>query len=414
VGAKVATRIKSQAAHLRRLSVVFAVEIRLKIVTELYMREMSPKEFYEEFGGGSLSRVTKNFEKLEDHGWLRYIRSEGPGGSRRGGVEHYYRATELAFFDAETWALMPYSIRVSSSWNIFNQIAQRLREAMEAVRLEESRSRDLACTSLLLDQLGWERLIAAIDALFVSNFEEQDDARLRVSHSGEPLIRADVFLVAFESPMRRGGRVGPDLAEAKKEPLIPFPERLSPVLADDMCLQIIAELNLREMSVTQYHQEFGGDASVGGVRRRFKRLEKVGWLKKVREETGGKRRGATEHFYRATGPALVDSCPWDEAPDSLRGTSSWRTFERFSELIKEAMRAGTFDARKDRYATWSLLSLDQRGWEKVIAGIEALLAFAVEEQERASDRMEESKEEPLKMTVVTAALESPKDPVKAP
>lgn len=75
--AKVWVGIKSRAAHLRRLSVVFAIELRLKIVTELYMREMSPKQFHEEFGGGTLSRVTHNFEKLAEHGWLRYIRSEG-------------------------------------------------------------------------------------------------------------------------------------------------------------------------------------------------------------------------------------------------------------------------------------------------------------------------------------------------
>jgi hypothetical protein len=47
VAAKIWTGIRSRAEHLRRLSVVFAVELRLKIVTELYMREMSPKQFFE-------------------------------------------------------------------------------------------------------------------------------------------------------------------------------------------------------------------------------------------------------------------------------------------------------------------------------------------------------------------------------
>jgi hypothetical protein len=70
--------------HLRRLAVVFvAVPIRLKIVTELYQREMSPKQFYEEFGGGSVSRLAQHFERLVETGWLRQMWTEGPGGKRR-------------------------------------------------------------------------------------------------------------------------------------------------------------------------------------------------------------------------------------------------------------------------------------------------------------------------------------------
>jgi hypothetical protein len=376
------------------------------------MREMSPKQFYEEFGGGSISRVTKNFEKLVEHGWLRYIRSEGPGGKRHGGIEHFYRATELAFFDAESWALMPYSIRATSTWNIFNQIAPRLREAMEAASSAARQNRDLSCTQLLLDQIGWERAIEAVEARFVSQFEEQEDARRRVSHSGEGLTRADVFLIAFESPMQGEERTGPSLVERREEPLVPFPERLYPILADEVCRQIVAELNHQEMSVTQFYREFGG-ANISGIRRRFKRLELIGWLKKVSEETGGHRRGAIEHFYRATGPAIIDNGPWT-LPDSLSERNSWKVFEFFGEKVKEAIKAGTFDARVDRYITWSLVSLDRQGWANVIAGIEALSTFLFEEQERAKDRAANSGEQPVLMTIGLGAFEAPKDAAKAP
>jgi len=411
VAAKLAIGINSRE-HLRRLSVVFAVELRLQIVTELYMREMSPKQFFEEFGGGSISRVTQNFERLVKTGWLRYIRSEGPGGRRRGGVEHFYRAMETAFFDAQTWALVPYSVRVATSWSLFNQIAPRLRQVLESSNLAGSQRRDLSCTRILLDELGWERAIEAVDAQFLCLFEEQKDARLRVAVSDEELIRADVLLVAFESPMR-GGQFGPRLVESEKEPLIPFTERLSPILADDICMQIVTELNRREMSVTQFHREFGG-ATMGGIRRRFKRLETSAWLKKVREETGGRRRGAREHFFRATRPVIIDGNAWADPPDALLGTQSWRTFERFSGKVKEAMRAGTFDARVDRYVTLSFLSLDQQGWANVVAGIEALSAFIFEEQECAKVRMKKSGEKPVVMTVGLGAFEASKDSIKAP
>jgi DNA-binding transcriptional ArsR family regulator len=412
VAAKLATGIRSQTEHLRRLSVVFAVEIRLKIVTELYMREMSPKQFQEEFGGGSISRITRNFERLEEHGWLRLVRREGPGGRRRGGVEHFYRATELAFFDAESWALMPYSIRVACTWNIFNQITPRLREGMEATSLVTGLNRDLSCKQLLLDQIGWERAIEAVHAQFVSQFEEQEDARRRVTGSGEELTRADIFLIAFESPVQGDKRPGPCLVESRGEPLVSFPERLYPILADGISRRIVAELNHREMSVTQFHREFDG-TNISGIRRRFKKLEEIAWLMKVNEETGGHRRGATERFYRATRPAIIDNGPWG-LPSALSGTHYWSAFELLGRRVNEAIRAGTFDARMDRCVTWSLVSLDRQGWVKVIAGIEALAAFLLEEQERAKDRMALSGEQPVLMTVGLGAFEAPKDLAKAP
>jgi hypothetical protein len=130
--------------RLRRLAVVFTVELRLKIVAELYMREMSAQQFYREFGGGSLSRVSQNFTRLFQEGWLRYPYSIGPGGSRHGGVEHFYRASEPPYFDAETWALLPYSVRSTASLSLFRQIAPRLRRDLEGSRTGADAKRELS------------------------------------------------------------------------------------------------------------------------------------------------------------------------------------------------------------------------------------------------------------------------------
>jgi hypothetical protein len=416
MAAKIWIGLKSRGAYLRRLSVVYAVELRQKIVTELYMREMSPSEFHGEFGGGSLSRVTKNFERLEEAGWLRWVRSEGPGGKRRGGVEHFYRTTELAIFDDETWSLLPYSLRIAFSWTMLKQLAERWGEAMEEGTFDAHPERHRSCTSLVLDPRGWGRVNTAMDELFVSLFEEQADARLRAFHSGEELFTATVALLAFESPRPGSERVGSGLVEARRGSLALFSSRLSKVIADEMCTQIVGEANRRPISVTQFHREFGeelGSIGVDAVRRRFKMLAAIDWLRIVDERSGGRRRGATEYFYRATRPAILDEDPW-EAPASVEDPRSWAVFERFSELAKEAMRAGTFDARVDRYATWSLLRLDRKGWEKVTAAVEDLHALALAEQGCAKARMEESGEKPIPTTVLLAAFESPQAGPKAP
>jgi hypothetical protein len=413
--AKVWTGNKSRASYLRRLAVVFADELRLKIVTELYMREMSASGFHAEFGGGSVARVDRHFKRLAEHGWLKFVRSES-GGRRRGGKEHFYRATELAVFDNETWSLVPYSIRVAFSWRTFGQLAERVDEALQAGTLDTRAGSHLSWTPLLLDPLAWDQVVAAVDELFEALFKEQADAKLRIFNSGEKPILATAGMALFESPPLPRGPDGERASSTLVEipdSAAPLARRVSKVFADEVSLRIVAETNLREMSAPQFHEEIGG-APVESIRRRFKMLVETGWLSKVGEKSGGRRRGAVELFYRATRPAIFDNAAWAEVPDSVKATYSWRTFEQLSDRVREAIDAGTFEARTDNHLSWSLLRLDQQGWENVAAAVGALFELAFEAEEKAKLRMSSSDEGAIATTLALAAFESPKDSVKAP
>lgn len=404
MAAQVWIGLEQRSERLRRLEVVFAVELRLKIVTELFMREMSPREFHEEFGGGSLSRVTRNFERLEETGSLRYVRSEGPGGKRRGGKEHFYRATELAIFDRETWSMLPYSARAAFSWTILKQMGERWRDAVAYGSFDSLSSRRAGYTTLLVDREGWDRLRKAQDTLFVSLFEEQEDARLRLVHTGEAPMLATVALLGFESAMSDDSEyVGPELASVRHEPDTPFPPRLSKVLASDLCLQVLTAANRESISAKSFCAAYGGNEKA--VRDRIALLVTHGWLKQVGEKTGGRRRGAVEKFYRATAPAFGAGDPW-KTPASVAKSPGWKTFEEIAEVATAAMRAGTFDARIDRHHSWSLLRLDRQGWEKVTAAMEAFRSLVFEEQRLAKVRLEKSGERPICMTVAEAAFEA--------
>lgn len=390
--------------RLRRLSVVYAVELRLKIVTELFMREMSPSQFYEEFGGGTPSRVRQNFERLEQTGSLRYVRSEGPGGRRRGGKEHFYRTTELAIFDRETSSVLPYSARAAFSWTTFKQLGERWRDAVEEGTFGSRPDRRGSYTTLLVDRQGWDSIRDAQAILFASFFEEQEDSRLRVAHTGETLMLATVALLGFESPMSDDGPyVGPELACVSREPDMPFSTRLSKVLADDLYTQVLAAANREPISAKSFCAAYGGKDKA--VRNRIALLERYGWLTKAFELTGGARRGAVEKFYRATAPALDAGDPWKTSA-SVRRSPEWGSFEQIAEVAIGAMRAGTFDSRTDRHASWSLLRLDRQGWEKVTAAMEAFRSLVFEEQRLAKERLEKSGEQPICMTVAEAAFEA--------
>lgn len=403
-------RVNPEApSQLAGLAVVFADPIRLRIVTELFRREMSPSQFYELYGGGTLSRVNRHFKKLEDYEWLRLVR-EARGGSRRGGTEHFYRAPRLAIIEEPMWVRLPLSVRAEYSWRTFEQFGERVRDAMEASTFDARGDRHLTWTPLVLDEQGRTRILLATMQLLRSLLEEQADAKVRLARSGEEAMEATIGLAAFDSPRRRRNRSGlllPPATGDEEGQSTHFTVRIARVLANPLSMKIVTELNLREMSASGFYEEFGGAARLSDVNRRFKTLAEDGWLRKVREETGGSRRGATEHFYRATGPAVFGTREWAEVPEAVRSSFSWRVFEQLAEQVREAMAAGTFDSRPDRHHTWISLVLDQVGWEQVIREVDHLFHLVLEEQAAAKMRLAESDKELLIFTVYLAAFESP-------
>lgn len=404
--ARIRVGIRSQAERLQRLAVAFAVELRLKIIPELYAREMSPKQFHEKFGGGSLSRVSRNFDRLVEHDWLKYMYSKGPGGDRRGSTEHFYRATELLYFDDETWAQLPYSVRVAFSWNLFGRIAEWLRMAVVAEMFGARPGSSLDTRTVHLDEIGRERVIKAVDRVFVAIFEEQDDAKLRAARTGEELVRVDVLQLAYDSPTDGADTDQRDGLVTIQEPLTPLPVRASKVFPDEICMGAIKAANEGQVSAKEFHEKVGGDLSK--IRRRFRKAADNSWLKEVDWKTGGRRRGATEKFYRATRPAIAGV---EELlagiPDTLKATKAGRAFERVCSDFVEAMEAETIDRRTDRYVALSFLQFDCEGWDKVTAALDDLWALAVEEEKEAKPRLAKSGEEAIAMTLALGIYETP-------
>jgi hypothetical protein len=98
----------------------------------------------------------------------------------------------------------------------------------------------------------------------------------------------------------------------------------------------------------------------------------------------------------------------------MKALVSWRILETFNVKVKEAMEAGTMDARDDRHFSWMPLRLDEQGWGNVLKRVDAIFHWLFEEQEEANLRIAESGEKPIPMIVALAAFESPKDTEKHP
>lgn len=181
--------------------------------------------------------------------------------------------------------------------------------------------------------------------------------------------------------------------------------RLSKVLSRPIRVRILAECSIDAMSPRSFRDEFGGP-SLGDVSQDFEVLEQFGWLGQVPAEAGTPPE-KLDRLYATTEPLVLDS-DWSGISDSAKALITWRVVETLHARVKDAMVAGTIIERPDSHVTWTPLSLDQQGWDTVIARVDALFYSLFEEQEEASSRMVESGEEPISTTVALLAFESPK------
>jgi hypothetical protein len=253
--------------------------------------------------------------------------------------------------------------------------------------------------------------------LFHSLQHEQDDAKVRLQASGEKPILMTVALAAFESPGESDGRPGgeaaptglPALAEppaalGAEAPLLTM--MIAKVFSDPLNLRIITELNLNQMSATQLQAKIGG-ASVFTFDRRCKTLADLGWIIRSETKTGGKRRGATEIFYRAAGPVYLDAEMSSQIDDGAKRGATWTTLQQFRDKVDEAFQAETFDRRPDRHLTWMPLLLDETGWRQVIALLEDFFRSLFPAQASARGRLARSGADGFFATYFLAGFESP-------
>jgi DNA-binding transcriptional ArsR family regulator len=331
-----------------RLAVVFADPLRLKIVSELFLREMSASGFAKVYGGGSPSRIARHFRRLEDYEWLRFVRDRPSKG--KGRPERLYRAAQLAIFEEDTWELLPQSMREEFSWRIFQQFGERVAAALEARTFDARPDRHFTWEPLVLDESGRNTILRITQELFRAVLEEQADARIRIHYSSELSFHATAGLGAFDVPI--GSRQGPDLLlpsnDSGQGPPMDektFMTRFARVFNSEVNLKIMTELSLRPMSPAQFAQEF--DLCDANIRWRFDLLRGFGWLERVTQLSGGDRHGGTEVFYRATRPAIVDTQSWSRMSPDDQAAGSWRIFTQLAEQVQDAIRKKTFDARTD-------------------------------------------------------------------
>jgi DNA-binding transcriptional ArsR family regulator len=179
-------------------------------------------------------------------------------------------------------------------------------------------------------------------------------------------------------------------------------QQLAKALAHPLRVRILTSLQKGISSPNQLAQELG--EPLGNVSYHVKTLLEYDCVELVKTEP---RRGAVEHFYRATERAFFSDADWAKIPASARKGISGVALEMIGKDVTEAMVAGTIDARTDSHVTETSLLLDEKGWKELSGLLTETLNRAIEIQEESASRLASEKSDPVSTKLAILHFESP-------
>lgn len=172
--------------------------------------------------------------------------------------------------------------------------------------------------------------------------------------------------------------------------------------AHPLRVQILIILNERVASPNMLSQEL--DQSLNLVAYHVRVLEKYDCIELVDTK---QRRGATEHFYRATRRQFLSDSEWARMPESLRPGLSSAMLKSVFDDIEEAMSSGTLDEIEDRHLSRTPMVVDKQGWGETADLLRETLDRLLEIQAEASQRVATSGEETILAKVEMLYFKSP-------
>lgn len=172
--------------------------------------------------------------------------------------------------------------------------------------------------------------------------------------------------------------------------------------AHPLRVQILIILNEKVASPNMLAQQL--DQSLNLVAYHVRVLEKYDCIELVDTK---QRRGATEHFYRATRRQFLTDSEWSRLPESLRPGLSAAMLKTAFEDVEEALNKGTFDELEDRHLSRTPMVVDKQGWKDAAELLEETLDRLIEIQAEAGARLADSGEESLLSRVLLFHFKSP-------
>jgi DNA-binding transcriptional ArsR family regulator len=180
-------------------------------------------------------------------------------------------------------------------------------------------------------------------------------------------------------------------------------QRLVKALSHELREQILIILNERMASPNELAKEL--DEGLSQVSYHVKVLKDYETITLVKTEP---RRGAVEHYYRATSRPFLSDRSWHELPLSAREGLSAGLMQSIVKDTVVALEEGTFDAREDRHLSRTSLILDQKGWRDLTKAMEAWLEKVAKIHQESGARLAKADpSEALTAMVAMIGIEMP-------
>lgn len=172
--------------------------------------------------------------------------------------------------------------------------------------------------------------------------------------------------------------------------------------AHPLRVQILIILNERVASPNLLAQEL--DQSLNLVAYHVRVLEKYDCIELIDTK---QRRGATEHFYRATRRQFLSDSAWAKMPKSLRPGLSGAMLKALFDDVDEAVAKDTFDELEDRHLSRTAMVVDKKGWKEVTTLLNETLERVLGIQAASSKRLAKGDEPSMPCKVGMLAFKSP-------
>jgi DNA-binding transcriptional ArsR family regulator len=177
-------------------------------------------------------------------------------------------------------------------------------------------------------------------------------------------------------------------------------QRLVKALAHPLRVEILAILNERMASPNELSKEL--EEGLSQVSYHVKVLKDFECIEMVKTEP---RRGAVEHYYRATARAFLSDKEWQKLPDSIKpGMSAAFVKMLIADLIA-ALNGGTFDSRDDRHVSWTPGVVDEQGWNESVDLVNEALEQLIKIHAGSAKRLAKSGEEGIPATAILMNFE---------
>ncbi len=178
--------------------------------------------------------------------------------------------------------------------------------------------------------------------------------------------------------------------------------QLVKALAHELRVEILTILNERMASPNELANEL--EEGLSQVSYHVKVLKDYECITLVKTEP---RRGAVEHYYRATSRPYISDTDWKKLPKSVREGMSADLMQMVLDDVSAALKAGTVDSHADRHMSRTPLLLDQKGWADAGKVLNKALEGLMKIQSESTDRMARTQEEGLNVMVAMMGVELP-------